>query len=107
LKDELAPILSLPVSFIIVLVIKLEDGGLILYKQERRGRGGIRFKAYKFRTMIPNSDELFGIKQASENDDRITRVGKLLRAMGLDELPQIINWLILMSFWIRFHGKPR
>jgi lipopolysaccharide/colanic/teichoic acid biosynthesis glycosyltransferase len=57
--------------------------------------------------MIPNSDELFGIKQASENDDRITRVGKLLRAMGLDELPQIINWLILMSFWIRFHGKPR
>ena len=55
------------------------------------GRSGIRFRAYKFRTMVANSDEEFGLKQASENDPRITKVGRVLRAMGLDELPQIIN----------------
>ncbi len=84
-------IVSAPVSLLIALGIKLEDGGPIFYQQERWGRGGKRFKVYKFRTMVPNSDELFGVKQASENDSRISRVGKVLRAMGLDELPQIIN----------------
>ena len=87
-------IVSTPISLLIALGIKLEDGGPIFYQQERWGRGGKRFKAYKFRTMGPNSDELFGVKQASENDSRISRVGKVLRAMGLDELPQIINILI-------------
>jgi len=86
-------IVSTPVSLLIALGIKLEDGGPIFYQQERWGRGGKRFRAYKFRTMAPNSDELFGVKQASENDSRISRVGKVLRAMGLDELPQIINIL--------------
>ena len=86
-------ILSAPVSLVIVLAIKLEDGGPIFYLQDRWGRGGSHFKAYKFRTMVPHSDKIFGIKQAKENDQRITRVGKLLRAMGLDELPQIINIL--------------
>jgi len=84
-------ILSAPVSLLIALAIKLEDGGPIFYRQERWGTRGKRFRAYKFRTMIPNSDGLFGVKQASANDLRITRVGKVLRAMGLDELPQIIN----------------
>lgn len=84
-------IVSAPVSLLIALGIKLEDGGPIFYQQERWGRGGKRFKVYKFRTMVPNSDELFGVKQASENDLRISRAGKVLRAMGLDELPQVIN----------------
>jgi len=82
---------SLPVSIPIALAIKLEDGGPVFYRQERWGRGGKRFRAYKFRTMVPDSDKKFGITQAAENDSRITRIGKLLRAMGLDELPQIIN----------------
>ena len=86
-------VLSAPVSLVIVLAIKLEDGGPIFYLQDRWGRGGSHFKAFKFRTMVPHSDKIFGIKQAKENDQRITRVGKLLRAMGLDELPQIINIL--------------
>jgi lipopolysaccharide/colanic/teichoic acid biosynthesis glycosyltransferase len=73
------------------LVIKLEDGGPVFYRQERWGRNSTRFKAYKFRTMVPNSDQDFGIKQASENDPRITRIGRILRTMGLDELPQMIN----------------
>ncbi len=84
-------VLSLPVSIPIALAIKLEDGGPVFYRQERWGRNGTRFRAYKFRTMVPDSDKKFGIRQAAENDPRITRVGRLLRAMGLDELPQIIN----------------
>jgi len=84
-------ILSVPVSLLIVLAIKLEDGGPTLYRQERWGRDGSRFRAYKFRTMIASSDKEFGLKQATENDPRITRVGRILRAMGLDELPQLLN----------------
>jgi len=84
-------ILSMPVSLLIALAIKLEDGGSILYRQERWGRGGSHFRAYKFRTMVGNSDQDFGIKQAKENDPRITRVGHILRSTGLDELPQVLN----------------
>jgi lipopolysaccharide/colanic/teichoic acid biosynthesis glycosyltransferase len=89
--SSLMLVLSAPVSLLIALAIKLEDGGPIFYRQERWGRGGARFKAYKFRTMVPHSDRVFGIKQATENDARITRVGRVLRAMGLDELPQMIS----------------
>lgn len=92
-------ILSLPVSLLIALAIKLEDRGPIFYRQERWGRGGYPFKAYKFRTMIPDSDKKYGITQATANDHRITRIGKFLRATGLDELPQILNvWKGEMSF---------
>ena len=83
--------LSLPVALAIALAIKWEDGGPIFYRQERWGKAGNRFRAYKFRTMVANSDEDFGIVQAKEDDPRTTQVGKVLRAMGLDELPQIIN----------------
>ena len=92
-------IFSVPISLLIALAIKLEDGGPIFYRQERWGRGGSHFRAYKFRTMVANSDEVFGVKQATENDSRITIMGKVLRATGLDELPQIINiFLGEMSF---------
>ena len=86
-------ILSLPVSLPIAFAIKMEDGGPVFYRQERWGRGGTRFRAYKFRTMIASSDQEFGLKQATENDPRITKVGQVLRAMGLDELPQLLNIL--------------
>jgi len=86
-------ILSMPVSLPIALAIKMEDGGPVFYRQERWGRGGARFRAYKFRTMIASSDQEFGLKQATENDPRITRIGRVLRAMGLDELPQLLNIL--------------
>jgi len=86
-------VLSAPVCLLIALAIKLEDRGPVFYRQERWGRGGTRFKAYKFRTMVPNSDQDYGLKLAEENDSRITKVGRVLRAMGLDELPQILNIL--------------
>ncbi|HUU39303.1 MAG TPA: sugar transferase [Desulfatiglandales bacterium] len=92
-------ILSLPVFLPIVLIIKLEDGGPVFYRQDRWGKGGSRFRAYKFRTMVQSSDMDFGILQAKESDPRITMAGKILRAMGLDELPQLINiFLGEMSF---------
>ena len=86
-------ILSAPFSLLIALAIKLEDGGPVLYAQERWGHGGDKFKVHKFRTMVPNSDEEFGLKQAKVNDHRMTRVGRLLRPAGLDELPQLLNIL--------------
>ncbi len=92
-------IFSAPVSLVIALAIKMEDGGPVFYPQERWGRGGTRFRAYKFRTMVANSDDMFGIKQADENDHRVTFVGRVLRATGLDELPQVFNILLgEMSF---------
>lgn len=85
--------LSAPVSLLVAILIKLEDGGPVFYRQQRWGRFGNWFSVLKFRTMIADADQRFGLKQAEENDQRITRVGRLLRATGLDELPQVINIL--------------
>jgi lipopolysaccharide/colanic/teichoic acid biosynthesis glycosyltransferase len=84
---------SVPFLLFIAVAIKLEDGGPVFYRQRRWGRLGKKFMVLKFRTMIPDSDKKFGLKQAKENDHRITRVGRVLRACGMDELPQIINIL--------------
>ncbi|MFC1892271.1 sugar transferase [Thermodesulfobacteriota bacterium] len=90
---------SLPVSIPIALAIKMTDKGPVFYRQERWGQNGSRFRAYKFRTMVQDSDKQYGILQATENDSRITKIGRLLRAMGLDELPQILNIFVgEMSF---------
>ncbi|MDQ6672232.1 MAG: sugar transferase [Chloroflexota bacterium] len=75
----------------IALSIKLEDGGPVFYRQERWGRNQTRFRVLKFRTMVASSDRDFGVRQAAHDDDRITRVGRFLRATGLDELPQLVN----------------
>ncbi len=98
LKRPLDALLSLimlmmaaPFSLLIALAIKLEDGGPVFYPQRRWGRFGKQFVVFKFRTMIPDADKKFGLKQAKENDHRVTRVGRFLRALGLDELPQIVN----------------
>ena len=86
-------------ALVFVFLIKAEDGGPIFYFQERWGKGGKRFKAYKFRTMLPGADKTWGLKQAEENDVRVTRIGKFLRATAMDELPQLFNiWKGDMSF---------
>ena len=77
----------------IAITIKIEDGGPIFYLQERWGRNQTRFQVFKFRSMVSSSDRDFGVRQAMENDQRVTRVGRFLRATGLDELPQLINIL--------------
>jgi len=85
-------IISAPLIFIIPIIIKIDSRGPIFYVQERCGLGENRFKLIKFRTMVNNAEEN-GPQWASENDPRVTRVGKILRKLRLDELPQLINVL--------------
>lgn len=80
-----------PVAVLTALAIKLEDGGPILFKQERVGRHCDAFVAYKFRSMVVDAERLTGAVQATINDPRITKVGRLLRATAFDELPQLWN----------------
>lgn len=86
-------IVSSPLWVLFGLLIVLEDGLPIFYFQERVGKGGKIFKAMKFRSMIRDAEKDTGPVQAVENDPRITRIGKLLRATAMDELPQLINIL--------------
>lgn len=86
-------IVSLPVWGIIAAMIKCNDGGPVFFYDQRVGRGGEVFPVLKFRTMVPDADQRFGPRQATVEDVRITRVGKLLRATALDELPQLWNIL--------------
>jgi lipopolysaccharide/colanic/teichoic acid biosynthesis glycosyltransferase len=86
-------ILSSPLWLLIGLLIMIEDGWPIFYTQERVGRYGNIFKAIKFRSMIKNAEKDSGPVQAVENDPRITKAGKILRATAMDELPQLVNIL--------------
>lgn len=83
--------LTAPLWPVIALCIRAEDGGPVFYRQERWGRGGKPFRIRKFRTMTVDSDHRFGIIPSREDDPRVTRVGRVLRAMGLDELPQLVS----------------
>lgn len=90
---------SAPLWALIALLIKLDDRGPVFYGQSRVGRGGRRFTGWKFRSMVPDADRRFGPRQAAAGDARVTRVGRLLRATAMDELPQL--WSIFrgdMSF---------
>jgi len=86
-------ILSLPLWLIIAIAIKLEDGGPIFYSQERIGKDGKIFRILKFRSMIPDAEKDTGAVWASEDDPRVTKVGRILRATAMDELPQLLNIL--------------
>ncbi len=82
---------SSPLCLAIAAAVKLEDGGPVFYSQERVGKGGRRFRALKFRSMIPDAERRVGPLQAATDDPRVTRVGRFLRATALDELPQLWN----------------
>ena len=84
-------VLSAPLWAMIAAAVKLEDGGTVFFGQERVGEGGRVFRALKFRSMIPDAERVVGALQASEDDPRITRVGRVLRATAMDELPQLWN----------------
>ncbi|MBP5268394.1 MAG: exopolysaccharide biosynthesis polyprenyl glycosylphosphotransferase, partial [Ruminococcus sp.] len=85
-------LILLPFMLITALVIKLYDGGPVLYSQVRLTTNGRKFKVLKFRSMITNAEK-GGAQLASEHDDRITPVGKIIRKIRFDELPQLINIL--------------
>jgi lipopolysaccharide/colanic/teichoic acid biosynthesis glycosyltransferase len=86
----IATVLLLPFLLIVAIMIKVESKGPLFYKQSRVGKGGKNFVLFKFRTMIPGSDK-HGLLTIGNNDSRITRVGKFLRKLKIDELPQLIN----------------
>lgn len=85
-------VLSSPVMLISALAVKIYDRGSVFYKQKRLTIDGKEFYVYKFRSMIANAEKE-GIKLATENDSRITPVGKILRKFRIDELPQLLNIL--------------
>ena len=87
-------LISAPLWWVIAAAIKIEDGGPIFFPQARVGQGGRVFYALKFRSMVPDADRRFGPVQAAEHDPRVTRVGRLLRATAMDELPQLWNILV-------------
>lgn len=78
---------------LIPLAIRLSGPGPVFYTQERLGLHGRPFRLIKFRTMIPDAEALTGPVLAFEGDDRVTRVGRVLRRFRLDEMPQVINIL--------------
>src|SRR5438552_7857377 len=82
---------SMPLWLAIAGAIKLEDGGPVFYTQPRVGAGGGVFEVFKFRSMIVDAEAHVGAVQATEDDPRITRIGRLLRATAMDELPQLWN----------------
>ncbi len=76
--------------FVIPILIWVEDRGKVFFRQERVGVNGSIFSVWKFRTMVQDAENL-GQVWTQEGDDRVTRVGRLLRRTGLDELPQLLN----------------
>ncbi len=87
-------LLTLPLSVIIAIAIKLDSKGDIFFKQERCGLNGKIFKMIKFRSMKQDAEKTTGPVWSQKNDPRITRVGKILRKFRLDEIPQMINVLL-------------
>ena len=84
-------VVSAPLWAAIAALIKIEDGGPVFFSQERVGRRGRSFDALKFRSMIVDAEARTGPIQAGENDPRVTRIGRILRATAMDELPQLWN----------------
>lgn len=82
-----------PVWLIVAIAIKLDSKGPVLFSQERVGRFGRHFDVIKFRTMVQDAEAGTGPVWATENDPRVTRVGRILRHLRLDEIPQAINIL--------------
>ena len=82
-----------PVFLITALLIKLESKGPIIFKQERLGKNGNIFKIYKFRSMCVGAEKTGSGVYSGKNDSRVTKVGKIIRATSIDELPQFFNIL--------------
>jgi lipopolysaccharide/colanic/teichoic acid biosynthesis glycosyltransferase len=85
--------LASPLLAAAALAVKLEDGGPVLYRQRRVGLGGREFELLKLRTMVVGAERQGAGFAVDEGDSRITRVGRLLRRLSLDELPQLFNIL--------------
>jgi lipopolysaccharide/colanic/teichoic acid biosynthesis glycosyltransferase len=85
--------LSLPLFAIITVIIKVFSPGPVIYRQLRVGKEGKLFVLYKFRTMVKHAEQIWGFTPATQDDERVTPIGKFLRRTRLDELPQLVNVL--------------
>lgn len=87
----LAITVLLPLLLLIAIAIKLDSRGPIIFKQERLGKDGIPFKIWKFRSMCQGAERQGTGVYSYKGDNRITRVGRFIRATSIDELPQLVN----------------
>ena len=93
LLSALVLLILSPLMLLIAAAIKLEDGGPVFFRQKRLTRNGREFDILKFRSMVVDAEKYAGAVLATDNDPRITRVGRIIRPFRLDELPQLINIL--------------
>lgn len=84
--------ITVPLALVTAILIRIESPGPAIFKQERIGQGNRPFQIYKFRSMVAAS-EARGARFASENDSRVTRIGRVIRKLRIDEIPQFINVL--------------
>ncbi len=89
-----ALILLAPLMLLTAIAIRLDSPGPIFFRQNRIGRGNRIFKILKFRSMTVEASDAGGNRSTQRHDDRITRVGRIIRGMSIDELPQLINVLL-------------
>jgi exopolysaccharide biosynthesis polyprenyl glycosylphosphotransferase len=89
----LLSLLAAPIMLVTAVLIKLESAGPALYRQERVGQNGRTFSIAKFRSMRTDAEKDGKPRWASANDDRVTRVGHIIRRLRIDELPQLLNVL--------------
>lgn len=87
-------LMTAPVFLLVGIAIKLDSPGPILFRQLREGFHDHVFPAWKFRTMFHNATDHGAVRQTSRGDDRVTRVGRVLRRFSIDELPQVLNVLL-------------
>jgi lipopolysaccharide/colanic/teichoic acid biosynthesis glycosyltransferase len=90
----LMAVVAVPVVLVSMLIVRLTSRGPALYTQERVGLGGHEFTIYKIRTMIHDCESLTGPKWSVPGDPRVTAFGRVLRALHIDELPQLVNILV-------------
>ena len=89
----IAFIILSPIFIILSVAIKIDSKGPVMYRQIRVTQYGKKFRIFKFRTMVNNADKI-GAQVTTKNDNRVTRVGKILRKLRLDELPQLFNIIL-------------
>ena len=90
--SSLMLLLASPLMLLIALGIKVQDGGPVIYKQKRLTKDGKEFEIYKFRSMRMDSEK-YGARLAQKKDGRVTSIGKIIRNLHFDELPQLFNIL--------------
>src|SRR5579884_443089 len=86
-----ATIIAAPIMLLVSIAVKLSSPGPVLFRQKRVGKNGVPFTLYKFRSMNANAEATTGAVWAVKDDPRITRIGRWLRKLRLDELPQFVN----------------